>query len=311
MPSRDEQIVLGDQDPQHHRAQTIRLGRGGRAPFYQTPCGWFKRPASAGGAGSSVGQRLERLGPVHLPRSVCAEQMLRQHQVHEDGEVDHHRPEPDERDALDELVDLQREESRGREHGEVLGPTPFAPQPDRFEAGDDRVDRGEEREHAERMRLHVTEAGQQRGDDAVRARAAVAVARLLWSASSMPLAQPCTASRFHRQREGRERDRAERDRVHGPVDGDDADQDRLPQRAPVPWSLDVFDVFDRRARPGCGWVGHDPVAAPEALHQPAAVDGLACEHVVAAVEGQHRRAGHDVAAPRAYQQLGPSERVFH
>src|SRR3954468_6196759 len=84
------------------------------------------------------GRALERLpADVALPQRLLGrataanpEQALGVKKVGDDGEVDAERDELQRREALDELVDLERQEHRRRDQGQVLRPPLRKPQAD-------------------------------------------------------------------------------------------------------------------------------------------------------------------------------------
>ena len=78
---------------------------------------------------------------VGLLAAADAEQPLAPDQVADEQQVDHQRPDPQPGDLHRQVVDLVRQEDRGRHHGEVLTPPLAQPQPDAFGQLDERVDR--------------------------------------------------------------------------------------------------------------------------------------------------------------------------
>src|SRR6266511_6237727 len=81
------------------------------------------------------GEQLDGVGALLLLGAAPdAEQALAAHQPGKDVDVNDLRDDAQHGDALDQFVDLERQEPGGRDCGEVLGPPPLAPQAHRVDA---------------------------------------------------------------------------------------------------------------------------------------------------------------------------------
>ena len=90
---------------------------------------------------------------VGLLAAAHAEQPLGPDQVDDQQQVDHQRPDPQPGDLHGQVVDLVRQEDRGRHHGEVLAPALTQPQPDALGQLDERVEGQPDGQVGERARV--------------------------------------------------------------------------------------------------------------------------------------------------------------
>ena len=250
---------------------------------------------------------IELLAPVLCLRtSPDTEQALAVHEPHQDGQVHHERADTQDGHALDELVDLERQEPRRRDGGEVLGPSALAPQPDRLDAFDHGVrDRGEQQDE-DGVLLQVEQAVEPAVDRAL----ARALPGVRGEVPDEVVGLRAELSQVRLQQEQQDRERGEEHRVKGAVDGDEAQDDRVPQHPAATRQLHLLEGRQGLAPGGLGRCGGQPHVAARAPGHPPAVLEIHAEPGVLGAQPVHQRRGRDVTAARADERLGmPAEEV--